>query len=74
MSWPRRILEECAVTDLQHLPLHMAAHLTGKIEAGVRLIDRLALRPGEVDEMTAVFQHLRAAGLHTSLVGEVGRG
>ena len=39
----------------------MAAHLTGQIQAGIRLIHGVALRAGEVNKMAAVLQHLSTA-------------
>ena len=64
-------LEERAVADLDDLAFDRTAHLTCEVEAGVGLVYRLALGAGEVDEVSAVFEHLRAAGLFTRLVCEV---
>ena len=69
-----RSLEERAVADLEHLPAHGAAHFACEVEAGVGLVYRLALGAGEVDEVSAVFEHLRAAGLFARLVRQVCRG
>ena len=69
----RSILQKCTVADLDDLALHMPAHVGCEEQAGVRLIHRIALRPGKVDEMFAVFQHLCASGLLAGLVCQMCR-
>ena len=53
-------LQEGAVADLDDLALDVSAHIGGEEEAGVGLVDGVALRAGEVDKVPAVLQHLRA--------------
>ena len=58
-----RRLKESPVADLHYLSFYMAAHLTGQIQAGIRLIHGVALRTGEVNKMAAVLQHLSSTWL-----------
>lgn len=50
------------------------AHLAGKVQTGIRLVDGLALRAGEIDKVAAVFQHLGPTGLLACFVRQVCRG
>ena len=58
-------LQESAVAHLDDLPPDGPPHLACQVQAGIGLIHGVALWAGEVDEMTAVFQHFCAAGLLT---------
>ena len=50
--------QERAVAHLDDLSLDMPAHVGGQEQAGIRLVDGIALRIGKVDEVLAVLQHL----------------
>ena len=52
------LLQERAIADLEHLPPNRAAHFAGQVQAGIGLVNGLALRAGEVDKMAAVLKHL----------------
>ena len=67
-------LQESAVAHLDDLPPDGPPHLACQVQAGIGLIHRVTLRAWEVDEVAAVFQHLRAAGLLSRLVCQMGRG
>ena len=56
-------LQESSVAHLDDLAPDSPAHFAGQVQAGVCLIHGVTLRTGEVDEVAAVLQHLRAAGL-----------
>src|SRR5699024_8084520 len=68
-----RRLKESPVADLQYLTFYMAAHLTGQIQAGIRLIHGVAFRTGEVNKMPTVSQHLSTAWLFTCFICQMRR-
>ena len=67
-------LQESSVAHLDDLAPDSPAHFAGQVQAGVCLIHGVTLRTGEVDEVAAVLQHLRAAGLFPCLVRQVSGG
>lgn len=69
-----KLLQEGAIAHLDNLTTDGFSHFAGQVQASICLIHRVALRARKVDEMAAMFQHLRTARLLSGLIGQMGRG
>ena len=63
-------LQERSVAYLQYLSFHMAAHLAGKIQAGICLIHGITFGSRKINKMSAVFEHFCPSRLFSSLIGQ----